>query len=115
MDRDFWICVSSVSSVDANDLASYRCAVSSNGLSTNSDQANLTLKSYKGDLDGDCDVDGLDMQLLLPCLTGPDLPMNAGCSEADTDHDGDVDASDLGLLRGCMAGSGIPPSSSCAN
>ncbi len=81
-----------------------------------------------GDLDGDTDVDGDDMDGIRPCLTGPNVPYdpanlpvdcNAGADgdgilPVDFDQDGDVDLSDFGRFQRCLSGLGIPADFTCA-
>ena len=55
-------------------------------------------RSPLGDLDGDGDVDGADLGLLLGAWGA------SGPSPADLDGDGDVDGADLGLLLGAWEG-----------
>jgi hypothetical protein len=66
------------------------------------------------DLDGDCDVDLDDLQILEGCTTGPAVfqPL-ASCRNADLDEDGDVDQSDFGLLQRCFSGTDVPADPAC--
>jgi hypothetical protein len=63
-----------------------------------------------GDLDGDCDVDAADAQLLVSCMNGPDVTTPpAGCdpddfARADLDADGDVDLADVEAFHSPFGG-----------
>ncbi|MCG8406884.1 MAG: Ig-like domain-containing protein [Phycisphaerales bacterium] len=66
------------------------------------------------DLDGDLDVDGLDLDLIQDCFTGMDQgPPDVGCGRADLDDDGDVDDDDIDLFLSCQSGSGFPADPAC--
>ena len=66
------------------------------------------------DLDGDLDVDALDMDILQGCFTGTDQgPPDAGCGHADLDDDGDVDDDDIDLFLSCQSGPGISADPTC--
>lgn len=70
--------------------------------------------AYRGDFDGDGDVDAQDLQIFESCLTGPAVgPPASGCEPADLEGDGDVDQSDFGLFQRCWSGENIPPAESC--
>lgn len=51
-----------------------------------------------GDLDGDGDVD-LDDEVLIDCLTGPDVPIDHACEPADLQADQDVDIADYRVFQ----------------
>lgn len=62
---------------------------------------------FKGDLDGDADIDDQDFSLMRQCLSGSDKGALTGCPsevDADLDHDGDVDMSDFGMLQAAFTG-----------
>lgn len=65
------------------------------------------------DLDQDRDVDQTDFGLLQACLTGPDIPPQAGCEESDLDGDGDVDQMDLHEYRLFKTGADVDPGLAC--
>lgn len=68
---------------------------------------------YRGDLDGDEDVDMVDFGLLQQCLTGVDGTADPACEAATLDADNDVDVDDLQILIECAAGSAVTPSLAC--
>ncbi len=57
--------------------------------------------SGRGDLDGDCDVDAADLDLLTACNSRANVPHDGtpACQAADLDGDGDVDPDDFGLFQ----------------
>ncbi|HOW73104.1 MAG TPA: hypothetical protein PKY77_21110 [Phycisphaerae bacterium] len=67
------------------------------------------------DFDKDGDVDQNDFDLFQDCVSGPAIPLIAGCEARDFDHDGDVDQSDFGLLQRCVSGASEPADPNCAN
>ncbi len=113
----------SVLDVDASVAGSYRCVVSNDAGSTNSNTAALALKlTGPFDLDHDCDIDLADFTLLTVCITGPAYsgPPPAGCTQAqfdrvDVDHDGDVDQIDFGVFQRCYSGPDAPLDAACAD
>jgi len=67
------------------------------------------------DFDRDGDIDGQDMELFLPCRSGPDQTPSSSCPDKDLDGDSDVDQSDFGMIQGCLSGSGQPLDRTCVN
>ena len=66
------------------------------------------------DLDGDLDVDVVDLLMITACFTGMGQgPPDAGCGHADLDDDGDVDADDITLYLSCQSGEGVPADPFC--
>jgi len=65
------------------------------------------------DLDGDKDADLDDLVLFQACVSGPSIPLSAGCESRDFDADGDVDQSDFGLLQRCLLGPDIASDPAC--
>ncbi|MGB4256174.1 MAG: immunoglobulin domain-containing protein [Phycisphaerae bacterium] len=79
------------------------------------------------DLDGDCDVDGADLNAFLACKTGDALmydpqALPEGCAPlfrpggelfVDFDKDGDVDQVDFGVFQTCLSGSGTIADPTC--
>ena len=57
-----------------------------------------------GDMDGDGDVDVDDFDIFAHCVTGPDVPAEAGCETADLDTDGDIDLLDWRKLQIAFTG-----------
>lgn len=65
-----------------------------------------------GDFNGDGSVDHQDLELFVPCVTGPMIPYSqgipSGCTipidGADFDDDGDVDQEDFGLFQAKICG-----------
>lgn len=52
---------------------------------------------------GDMNLDGIvnmtDVDLFLPCMLGPGIPVQGGCRVGDTDLDGDVDLHNFAVLQ----------------
>ena len=66
------------------------------------------LGTYRGDLDGDRDVDANDLSLFLNCVTGPEKgPVAPGCELANFDCDDDIDQSDFATFQRCLSGEGF--------
>ena len=73
----------------------------------------LTPPGFRGDLNGDGDIDLDDFALLQACM-GESLTATSGsCVNADLNADRSVDELDVALLRDCLSGEGVGPSSSC--
>lgn len=68
---------------------------------------------FPGDLDGDTDVDGYDVNAFLGCISGPGVSMDSLCEEADINSDGDVDQDDFGLIQRCISGERVPADPGC--
>ncbi len=69
---------------------------------------------FRGDLDGDRDVDADDLALLAACATGPQVPdCNPACLRADLDGDCDSDMNDFGAWQVCVSGPGVLPGNAC--
>ncbi|MHC4443438.1 MAG: sulfatase family protein [Planctomycetota bacterium] len=64
----------------------------------------FTTERYRGDMDGDNDVDQEDFGLFQACFSGTGMPAEAGCEDATLDVDNDVDLDDFTIFQGCMAG-----------
>lgn len=74
----------------------------------------LTVRPIPGDLNSDGSIDGSDINIFLPCLTGADQgPPSPNCEAADFDTDGDVDQTDFALLQTCLSGTGLPADPLC--
>jgi hypothetical protein len=58
------------------------------------------------DPDRDGDVDQSDFTHFRGCLSGANVPAEAGCEGADLDSDSDVDQSDFGIFQKCISGNG---------
>ena len=67
------------------------------------------------DLDGDCDVDADDFALFEACVSGPALPLEAGCTAPDFDLDVDVDMADFGEFQRCYGGANVPADPNCVH
>lgn len=67
-----------------------------------------------GDCDGDNDVDMDDFNLLIPCISGPAIPVATGCGYADFDRDGDADQDDFGAWQKNFDPWHVSPSSASA-
>ena len=73
-----------------------------------------TSGAYLGDFDGDRDVDGSDLAILLACALGPEKrPVPSECLIADLDCDEDVDQSDFAIFQRCLSGGGFQPGIEC--
>ncbi len=57
-----------------------------------------------GDFDDDGDTDLDDYFSFPECMTGPNVPMIAGCEAADLQADGDVDLADFGVFQAAFTG-----------
>ncbi|UCD28568.1 MAG: sulfatase-like hydrolase/transferase [Planctomycetota bacterium] len=69
----------------------------------------FTSARYKGDMDGDNDVDQEDFGLFQACFSGTGVYFESGCEYAELDGDNDVDLSDFTMFQSCMAGPNQPP------
>lgn len=77
-------------------------------------EVQLRIDPVPGDFNADGYLDGLDVSLLLGCLTGPEQgPPGSGCGAMDLDGDRDVDQSDFARLQVCLSGSGIAADPYC--
>ena len=104
-----------VSTVDAADVAAYRCMVTAACGTATSDEAALTLAATAtADFDLDGDVDLNDFAVFQGCFNGPNRPPAAGCQgDADFDSDQDVDLNDFAIFQGCFNGPNRPPAAGC--
>ncbi len=64
----------------------------------------VLLTGLPGDSDGDGDVDLVDYNAYLACVTGPGGGSTFGCHPFDLDSDGDVDFADFRTLQFAFAG-----------
>jgi len=101
-----------ISNVSSEDVANYRCVVS-NDFSppvATSNEAALTLASWKCDFDNDADIDLADFAVFQACFNGPNRAhgTNPVCPRADTDADQDVDLADFATFQGCFNGPNRP-------
>lgn len=71
------------------------------------------IPNFPGDLDGDTDVDGYDVNAFLGCISGPGVPGDGLCDEADINGDDDVDQDDFGLVQRCISGENILADPGC--
>lgn len=73
--------------------------------------------AHPADLDGDCDVDGDDLDAFESCASGPGVPhdQSENCQQADVDDDSDVDQSDFGVFQRCLSGEGNPDEPDCTD
>lgn len=76
----------------------------------------LTLEcaAIPGDFDRDLHVDGTDLTAFGLCVSGPSIPVSAGCEAKDLDYDNDVDQDDFGIVQRCFSGPDLPASATCA-
>ncbi len=63
------------------------------------DYAVTAAPSSAADFDGNCRVDGADLQAFKPCLSLPFTPPDPDCEGKDLDRDNDVDMDDFGLFQ----------------
>lgn len=68
----------------------------------------LTIGSLPGDMDGDGDVDFVDLAEFAGCLSGPLVP-----APGDGDADGDVDLNDFTAWEPCLSGPDVVPTPGC--
>ncbi|MGQ9651519.1 MAG: discoidin domain-containing protein [Phycisphaerae bacterium] len=68
---------------------------------------------YRGDMDGDADVDQTDFGVFQACYTTVGNPIPPACSAAELDHDNAIGQSDFALFVQCLGGEGIAPPISC--
>ena len=61
------------------------------------------------DVDGDFDVDPVDLAAVQLCFGGSDVQVPAECAAADSDGDGDVDQADLDRVQVCLGASAFAP------
>lgn len=67
------------------------------------------------DLNQDCAVNRLDVELFESCAAGPSIPVSAGCASCDLDGDADVDQGDFGRLQRCYTRPSQVPDPVCAH
>lgn len=78
------------------------------------DNVRLAADRVPADFDGDGDVDGLDLEHLKSCASGPAIPQNdPACRDARLDADEDVDQGDFGVFQRCFSGEGIAANFAC--
>lgn len=74
----------------------------------------VTGDSYRGDFDGDLDVDQEDFAHLQLCLAGSTVPQSdPACDDANLNGDPFVDAADADLFEACFSGPGVTPPINC--
>ena len=100
-----------VSGADASDAGLYRCVVTAECGSINSDEAALTIAgpaAIPGDFDGDRDVDQGDFGHLQACLTEapPGQVIADGCGDGDLNTDQSIDQEDIVIFLNCVSGPG---------
>jgi hypothetical protein len=76
----------------------------------------FTITGAPGDFNLDGFVNSTDVELFLPCVSGPEVPYAGvsgactlvadlqGITPADFDRDGDVDIADWGVIQRCFRG-----------
>jgi GH25 family lysozyme M1 (1,4-beta-N-acetylmuramidase) len=75
----------------------------------------LTVRPVPGDLNADGHIDGADLTLFLPCVSGPGVSQtDPDCQDEDLDDDGDVDQTDFGRLQRCFSGLFAPADPTCS-
>ncbi len=65
------------------------------------------------DFDDDGDVDAADANMLINCMSGPDIEPVAGCQPPDLDLDADIDQSDFAIFQRCLSGTDVPADPAC--
>jgi hypothetical protein len=68
---------------------------------------------YRGDTDGDEDVDQTDFGLFQACYTPAGTPIPPTCTAAELNNDDVINQSDFTLFLQCLCGEGITPPISC--
>lgn len=68
---------------------------------------------YKGDMDGDRDVDQGDFGLFQACYTGVGTILPPACQAADFDGNSLINEVDFTVFRSCLSGPGVTPARSC--
>ena len=76
-------------------------------------QVQVIPPTYRGDFDGDGDIDQSDFGYLQACLSGDGLSYRAGCGQADLDADNSVGPGDLRIFTTCMSGTDVTPLPAC--
>jgi hypothetical protein len=84
------------------------------GLCSSVPEAVITVTApYKGDFDGDSDVDQEDFGHLQSCLLGNVPQTDPACNDAKLNGDPFVDESDVAAFVQCFAGPGVLPPAAC--
>jgi hypothetical protein len=108
-----------ISSADESDEGDYRCVVTADCGSVNSNQASLTVNTPSGipcDFDADGDVDLEDFSHFQVCLSGFGVVQDdPTCQDALLDGDTDVDQADMSVFLQCLIGAEIPGDPNCAD
>ncbi|HOB74335.1 MAG TPA: phosphodiester glycosidase family protein [Phycisphaerae bacterium] len=101
-----------ITEATGSDNAQYRCRITNEYGTTDSNAATLTVRSP--DLDRDDDVDQDDFGIFQACLTGTGEPVtDPACYRAKLDLDDDVDDQDLARFRNCLMRPGVLPPANC--
>lgn len=64
----------------------------------------LRLRACDLAMDGDCDVDAIELAVVLGCLGGPDVPVDLPCDASNLDTDNDVDLLDIAGWQAAYTG-----------
>jgi hypothetical protein len=77
---------------------------------------NINPPPQPGDFDSDGDVDLVDLDQFIQCVSGSLVPQTASdCADAKYDADDDVDHDDFGIFQRCYSGEGNMADPNCAN
>lgn len=101
-----------VSNCTTNEVGTYRCLVTGNCGTVQSDPASLSL-TQPGDFDDDADVDQEDFAIMQACLGTWSASADPVCGKADLNGDDMITNPDVTRFIGCMSGPQIAANPGC--